>query len=78
MDHGVTSEPFSPEFQRAFVAVRYFLGARGAGLGAPLGEADAAKLTEKRLAHPDRERRAEALAAEVGRVVRALEARTFR
>ncbi|HTQ07689.1 MAG TPA: hypothetical protein VMI54_27720 [Polyangiaceae bacterium] len=69
---------FSPEFQRAFVAVRYFLGARGEELGAPLGDATAAAVTEQRLAHPDRERRAEALAAEIGRVVRALEARVFR
>jgi hypothetical protein len=60
------------------VAVRYFLGARGEGLGAPLGDDAAARMTESRLAHADRERRAEALAAEVGRVVRALEARNFR
>ena len=74
----MNSSAFSPDFQRAFVAMRYFLGARGEGLGAPLGEAPAARTTEERLAHPDRERRAEALAAELGRVVRALEARNFR
>lgn len=74
----MSAEPFSPEFQRAFVAVRYFLGARGEGLGAPLGDASTAAVTEKRLAHPDRERRAEALAAEIGRVVRALDAGSFR
>ncbi len=69
---------FSPDFSRAFVAVRYFLGARGEGLGAPLGDDTAARMTEARLGHAERERRAEALAAEVGRVVRALEARNFR
>ena len=69
----------SPDFQRAFVAVRYFLGARGDDLAAPLGDAavHGQKLAE-RLAHADRQRRAEVLASEVGHVVRALEARTFR
>jgi hypothetical protein len=73
----VNSPAFSPDFQRAFVAMRYFLGARGEGLAAPLGDAPAARATEERLTHSDRGRRAEALAAEVGRVVRALE-RNFR
>jgi hypothetical protein len=74
----VSAPPFSPEFQRAFVAVRYFLGARGVDLAAPLGDATAATETQRRLGHPERERRAEALAAEIGRIVRALEARSFR
>jgi hypothetical protein len=74
----MSSSAFDPDFQRAFVAMRYFLGARGEGLGAPLGDAPAARLTEERLARPERERRAEALAAEIGRVVRVLEARSFR
>jgi hypothetical protein len=60
------------------VAFRYFLGARGSDLGAPLGDTpEAAALTE-RLTHADRERRAETLALEIGRVVRALEARSIR
>jgi hypothetical protein len=69
----------SPDFQRAFVAVRYFLGARGVDLAAPLGEAavHGHNLAE-RLAHADRQRRAEVLASEVGNVVRALEARVYR
>jgi hypothetical protein len=69
----------SPEFQRAFVAMRYFLGTRGADLAAPLGDAavHGHNLAE-RLAHADRQRRAEVLASEVGHVVRALEARAFR
>jgi len=70
---------FDPEFERAFVAVRYFLGARGGDLGAPLGEgAPEAAATSKRLANTDRQRRAEALAVEVGRVVRALELGCYR
>ena len=70
---------FTPEFQRAFVATRYFLGARGAGLAAPLGnEAAVAVALEAKLANPDRARRAEVLASEVGLVVRALEARAYR
>lgn len=58
--------------------MRYFLGAREPGLAAPLGDAPDARLTEQRLGEPDRERRAATLAAEVGRVVRALEARSYR
>jgi hypothetical protein len=72
------SPRFPPEFQRAFVALRYFLGARGGDLAEPLGEATEGANVQRRLAHPDRERRAEALAAEIGRVVRALEAEIFR
>ncbi len=70
---------FAPDYQRAFVAVRYFLGTREEGLATPLGE-DAAFGTalEKKLAHPDRTRRAEILAGEIGLVVRALEARAYR
>lgn len=69
----------SPDFERAFVAVRYFLGARGVDLAAPLRSRSrtADELCE-RLAHGDRARRAETLAGEVGRVVRALEAKVLR
>jgi hypothetical protein len=70
--------PFAPAFQRAFVATRYFLGAREEGLAAPLGDAAAARAVEETLRHPERERRAEALATEVAHVVRALEARRYR
>ncbi len=70
--------PFAPEFQRAFVAFRYFLGAREAELGKPLGDASGASALLERLAHPDRQKRAEALASELGRVVRALDAGNYR
>jgi hypothetical protein len=70
---------FDPEFERAFVAVRYFVGARGEDLAAPLGASSPTVVeTLSRLRVEDRQRRAEALAAEVGRVVRALDARTLR
>jgi hypothetical protein len=70
---------FGAEYQRAFVAVRYFLGARGEGLARPLGEGAAfGAALEAKLAHPDRTRRAEVLASEIGLVVRALEARAYR
>jgi len=67
-----------PAFERAFVAVRYFLGARGE-LAAPLDHPSAAaeKLCSE-LEDPDRQKRAEVLASELGEVVRALEARTYR
>ncbi len=68
----------SPEFQRAFVAMRYFLGARGEELVAPQHAGAEVVAVVKRLAQPDRQKRAEALAAEIGRVVRALEVGTIR
>jgi hypothetical protein len=71
--------PFGPEYQRAFVAVRYFLGTRGENLSAPLGPGAAfGAALEAKLAHSDRTRRAEVLASEIGLVVRALEARAYR
>jgi uncharacterized heparinase superfamily protein len=75
----VTASRFEPDFERAFVAMRYFVGARGDDLASPLG-AQSTVVTETlaRLRHDDRQRRAEALAVEVGRVVRALDARTLR
>jgi hypothetical protein len=70
--------PRDPEFDRAFVAFRYFLGGRGDDLAAPLGASEVGNATLRRLSHPDRQHRAEALASEVGRVVHALQARCFR
>ena len=72
------SSTFRAEFARSFVATRYFLGARQ-GLASPLGDPgpEAAELVGK-LERADRQRRAEALAHEMGLVVRALERRMFR
>ncbi|HEY3500746.1 MAG TPA: hypothetical protein VGK73_38910 [Polyangiaceae bacterium] len=68
-----------PEFQRAFLALRYLLGARGPELGSPLAAlTPEARAVLERLEHPDRARRAEALAVEIGQVVRALSKRAFR
>ena len=65
-------------FERAFVAVRYFLGARSE-LAAPLGTpSEAAQTLELGLRDEDRKRRAEVLANELGNVVRALEGRAYR
>jgi hypothetical protein len=69
----------NPDFERAFVATRYFLGARSVDLAAPLRSHS--KLADElceRLALGDRARRAETLAGEVGRIVRALEAKVLR
>jgi hypothetical protein len=72
-------QAFHPDFQRALLAMRYLLGTRGGEL---LGSVPSANAVLEglfaRLAHPDRARRADALAFEIGQVVRALEARTFR
>jgi hypothetical protein len=67
-----------PAFERAFVAMRYFLGERGE-LAEPLSPpSQAASALAERLQDPDRQRRAETLAAELGHLVRALEARSYR
>jgi hypothetical protein len=74
----MSAPPFPTEYQRAFVAMRYFLGARDLDLVAPLGTAPDGEAVARRLAQPDRQKRAEALAAEIGRVVRALDAGAYR
>jgi hypothetical protein len=69
----------SPEFQRAFAALSYLAGRRGAELLAPLPSAgEEAQALARRLAHPDRERRAEVLARELGRLALSLDARKLR
>ncbi len=68
-----------PAFQRAFVALSYFAGRRDAELTAPFAELHAeTKTLVQRLAHPERERRAEVLARELSRVAFALEARRLK
>jgi hypothetical protein len=67
-----------PGFERAFVAMRYFLGARSE-LASPLGAvSEESEALARELEGDDRRRRAEVLAAELGHVVRALEARSYR
>lgn len=69
----------SAAFQRAFVAVSYFLNRRGEDLLAPLPDrTEAAIALAHNLAHEARERRAQALASEITRVITSLEsARAF-
>ncbi len=66
----------SPEFQRAFAAVSYLVGRREAELIAPLAAPGPdVQALARRLEHPDRERRAEVLARELGRLALSLDAR---
>lgn len=69
----------SAAFQRAFVAVSYFLNRRGDELLAPLPQkTPAAVALVESLGHEVREQRAQALANEIARVVATLEsARAF-
>ncbi|HEV8245545.1 MAG TPA: hypothetical protein VGP93_07245 [Polyangiaceae bacterium] len=68
-----------PAFERAFVAVRYFLGARGTDLAEALDQpSTTAQALASELNDPDRQMRAQVLASELGHVVRALEARSYR
>ncbi len=66
----------SAEFQRAFAAVSYLSGRRSAELLAPLpAPCEEAIALARRLEHPERERRAEVLARELGRLALSLDAR---
>ena len=68
-----------PDFQRAFVAVRYAAGTRGSELLTAFEPAtEAATSLERALAAADRNQRAQALAGELGRLARLLEARRLR
>ena len=69
----------SSEFQRAFVAASYFFGRRESELLEPVARphADAQSLVA-RLAHPERERRAEVLARELARLASELELRAIK
>ena len=65
------------DFQCAFAAMSYLAGRREAELLAPFPAPHLeARALATRLLHPDRERRAEALARELARLVHSLEART--
>ena len=69
----------SPDFQRAFAAMSYMAGRREAELLAPIrAPHEEASAFARRLAHPERERRAEVLARELGRLSIALEARAIK
>jgi len=72
--------PFeSRDFQCAFAAVSYLTGRRESELLEPFSVPQLeARAFSSRLAHPERGRRAEALARELSRLVSALEARAIK
>jgi hypothetical protein len=74
----VTISARSPDFQRTFLAMRYFFGARGAELAEPLGAVGlhpAAAEVSSGLARAERAERARALATELGRLAASLDER---
>ena len=78
MNGSVTVSVRSPDFQRSFVAMRYFWGARGPGLADALdgvGLLPAAADVLAGLCHEERAARAQALGAELGRLAAALDER---
>lgn len=67
------------DFQCAFAAMSYLAGRRDGELLEPFAAPHLeARALQSRLAHPERERRAEALARELSRLVNALEARALK
>ena len=78
MNGSVTASLRSPDFQRSFLAMRYFWGARGPGLTDALdgiGVVPAAADVLSGLCHEGRPERARALGAELGRLSAALDER---
>jgi hypothetical protein len=78
MNGSVTLSARSPDFQRSFVAMRYFWGARGPILSDALDPAavqPAAADTLSALCHAERAERARALSVELGRIAAALDQR---
>jgi hypothetical protein len=80
MTGSLTISARSADFQRTFVALRYFFGARDAALGEGLeqiGTASAAADVLSALSHAERAERAKALSVELGRLATALEQRSL-
>jgi hypothetical protein len=78
MNASVTGFARSADFQRSFVAMRYYWGARGAELAAELdavGVVPAAADVLASLRHEQRSERARALGAELGRLALELDRR---
>ena len=78
MTGSVTISARSPDFQRAFVAMRYFWGTRGPALADALEGVGVQAATADvliGLCHVERTERAKALGAELGRLATALDAR---
>jgi hypothetical protein len=73
------SSILGPAFQKAFVALSYVAGRREAELLAAFRTvSDETRSFAQRLAHPERERRAEVLARELSRVALSLVARSYK
>jgi hypothetical protein len=80
MTASLTISARSADFQRAFLAFRYFWGARDQALGEGfehVARTPAATEVAAQLAHADRAERARALAAELARIAAALEQRSL-
>jgi hypothetical protein len=80
MNSAVTTWARSADFQRAFVAMRYFWGARGLELQSGLegvGVSSAAADTLSGLSHVERRERAAKLGAELGRLASELDRRSL-
>ena len=78
MNGSVTTSARLPDFQRSFVAMRYFWGARAEGLVDALdgvGLLPAAADVVSGLCHAERAERAKALGTELGRLATALDER---
>ena len=78
MDGSVTTSIRSPDFQRAFVAMRYYFGARGPNLADALASPSLQPATVDLLAglcHDDRGERARVLGGELARLAAALDER---
>jgi hypothetical protein len=76
----VTISARSSDFQRAFLAMRYFFGTRGAELSDALdglGLHPAAADVLRGLCHSERNERARVLAGELGRLATALDRRSL-
>ena len=73
------ADPANPDFQRAFAAMSFMVGRREAELLGPLSAPhEDARAFARRLAHPERERRAEVLARELARLTASLEYRMIK
>ena len=78
--NGVTVPARSTEFQRSFVAMRYYFGARGEALTCALGALalqPAAADALRGLASEQKAERARVLAVELGRLAAALDERSL-
>lgn len=80
MTGSVTISARSADFQRAFVALRYFWGARGQALGEGLEQVGTQPPTAdlvSALSRDERAERAQALGVELARLAAALEQRSL-